>query len=90
MIIKIPGHSRLDFLEVKGNHLADTLVRNAPLKGTNRSQTSVIVKKNISPTDSLEKLSRKAQQLALAKEKQDWESNNYWLCYGSNMTSLLV
>ena len=60
-IIKIPGHSKLDSLEAKGNHLAAISARNAALKGTNGSQTSVMVQRDISPNDNLEKLARKAQ-----------------------------
>ena len=43
-ITKIPGNSKLDCLEARGNHF---------LKGTNRSQTSVMVKRDISPNDKL-------------------------------------
>lgn len=76
VIIKIPGHSKLDFLEAKGNHLADTPAKNAALKGANSSQTSVVVQKDTSPNDSLEKLVRKGQQSAPEKEKQDWKFYN--------------
>lgn len=48
-IIKILGHSELEFLETKGNVLADISSRNASFKGTNSSQTSVMVQKDISP-----------------------------------------
>lgn len=41
-------------------------------------------------TDNSEKLAREAHQLDLERLKQDWDSNNYWLCYGSNVTSLVV
>lgn len=51
-IIKIPGHYKLDFLETKGNHLADTFARNAALNGASSSQTSVTVQKVISPNDN--------------------------------------
>ena len=47
-IIKISGHSKLGSLEAKGNHLTDISVRNIVLKGTNSSQTSVIVQSDIS------------------------------------------
>ena len=43
VIIKILGHSKLDFLGAKGNHLADIFAKNAALEGTNNSQTSVMV-----------------------------------------------
>lgn len=41
-IIEIPGRGRLDSLEAKRNHLADTCAQNAALKGIN-GQISVIV-----------------------------------------------
>lgn len=41
-ITRILLHSKLDSLQVKGNHLADTSARNAALKGTNISQTSIM------------------------------------------------
>ena len=34
-IIKVPGHSKLDSLEVEGNHLTDISEKNAAIKGTN-------------------------------------------------------
>ena len=66
---KILGCSKLDSLEAKGNHLTDIPEKTLALKGTNSSQTSVIVQRNISPNNNLEKLAREAQQLALEKEK---------------------
>ena len=48
-INKILRHSKLDSMEAKGNHLADTSARNADLKGTDSSQTSVTVQRDISP-----------------------------------------
>ena len=75
-IIKIPGYYKLDFLETKGNHLADTFARNAALNGASSSQTSVTVQKVISPNDNSEKLAKKAKQLASKREKQDWKFNN--------------
>ena len=77
-IIKIPGHSKLEFLEAKGNHLTDISARHAVLKGTNSSQTSVMIKRDISTNDNLEKLAREAQKLASEKETQDWKFNNCW------------
>ena len=73
-IIKILGHSKLDSLEAKGNYIAGISTRKAALKGTNSSQTSVIVQGDIFPNDNLEKLARKAQHLASEKEKTRWES----------------
>lgn len=35
----------------------------------------VIVQRDISSNDNLEKLAKEAQQLALEKEKQDWKFN---------------
>ena len=72
-IIKISGHSKLGSLEVKGNHLTDISVRNIVLKGTNSSQTSVMVQSDIFPNDNFKKLAREAQQLTLEKEKHDWK-----------------
>ena len=48
-ITKIPGNSKLDCPEVRGNHPADILTRAAFLKGTNGSQTAVMVKSDIFP-----------------------------------------
>lgn len=42
VIIKVTRHSKLDFLEAKGNHLTDISTKNIALKGTN-NQTSVMV-----------------------------------------------
>ena len=42
-IIKILGHSKLDPLQAKGNYLVDISTKNAFLKETNSSQTSVMV-----------------------------------------------
>ena len=36
-------HSKLDSLKTKGNYLADISARNAALKGTNSTQTSIVV-----------------------------------------------
>lgn len=76
-IIKVPGHSKHDFLEAKGNHFADISTKKAALQGTN-NQTSVIVQRDVSPNEDLEKLARGAQQLASGKEIQNWRSNNSW------------
>ena len=70
-VIKSLWHSELDSLETKGNHLADISSRNDGLKGTNNSQTSVMVQRDFFPSNNLEKLAREAQQLASEKEKQD-------------------
>lgn len=42
-VIKVPGHSKLDSLEAKGNHIADISAKNVALKGT-KNQTSVMSK----------------------------------------------
>lgn len=68
-IIKIPGHSKLDSLETKGNHLADTNARNDILQGSNSSHASFMVQNDISPNDNLEKQVKEAQQLASEKDK---------------------
>lgn len=64
-IIKILEHSNLDSLEAKRNHCADISTRNATFKGTNNSQTSVMIQRNTFAEDYLEKLDREAQELAL-------------------------
>ena len=75
-IIKIPGHSKLDSLEAKGNHLADISARNATVKGTNNRQTSVMVERDTSLNDNLGKLATEAQQWPQKKQKQYWKLNN--------------
>lgn len=60
-IIKIMGHSKLDSLEAKRNHIALISVRNAALKGTTSSQICVIVQRIISPNDNFKKLTREVQ-----------------------------
>ena len=57
-IIKVLEHSKLDFLEARVYHLADNNARNAALKGTNSSQTSIMIQRDISTNDHLEKLAR--------------------------------
>ena len=52
-ITKIPGNSKLDCPEVRGNHPADIFTGAAFLKGTNNSQTAVMVKSDIFPNDKL-------------------------------------
>lgn len=42
VVIKVPGHSRLNVLEAKGNHFTDISAQNPALKEIN-SQTSVMV-----------------------------------------------
>lgn len=73
--IKIPGHSKLDSLEAKGNHLADTSTRNATLKGIGSSETPVRVQGDNSPASNLERLAREAQQLALEKKEEEEENH---------------
>lgn len=57
-------------LEVKENHLADIFARNAVCKTTRSSQTSIMMQRDISPNDNLEKLAGEAQQLASGKENK--------------------
>ena len=68
-IIKILGHVKLDFLEIKGNYLADISTRNAILKGTNNSQTSVIIHRDISSNDILEKTGYRRPKIRFSKRK---------------------
>lgn len=75
--VKVPGHSTLDSLEAKGNHLGDVSVKNAAFKGTN-NQTPVMVQKDVPPKENLQKLTRDAQQLAPERKKRCWKSNNCW------------
>ena len=51
-IIKIMGHSKVDSLEAKGNHIDLISARNAALKGTSSSQICVMVQRIISPNDN--------------------------------------
>ena len=51
-VIKILRHSKLDSLEAKGSNLADISARNAALKGTNHSQISLMVQRDIFPNDN--------------------------------------
>ena len=60
--IKIPGHSTLGSLEAKENPLADISIRSAAFKVTNSSQTSLMVLRDISPNNNLEKLTIETQQ----------------------------
>lgn len=69
-IIKIPGHAKLDCLEAKRNRLADISAKNGALKGISNSQTSVMVQRDVSPVDYLEKLVRETQQLLWEKKKK--------------------
>ena len=77
-INKIQRHSKLDLLEAKGNHLADISARNTVCKATRSSQTSIMMQRDISPNNNLEKLVRMSQQLASECEKQDCKFNNCW------------
>lgn len=74
-MIKVPGYSKPDSLEAKGNHIADISTKNAALKGL-KYQTSVTSKVT---NDNLKKLVWEAQELAPEKEIQDWKSSNCWL-----------
>lgn len=58
-IIKVPGPSKLDSLETEGNHSADDSAK----KGANSPQTSVLVQREVSPNESLEKLTIEANNL---------------------------
>ena len=58
-IIKVPGPSKLDSLETEGNHSADDSAK----KGANSPQTSVLVQREGSPNESLEKLTIEANNL---------------------------
>ena len=76
-IIK-PIHSKLDSLEPKRNDFDDSPSMNADLKGTKHSQTSVMVQRDISPNNNLEKLAKETQELASEKEKPDYKFSNCW------------
>lgn len=73
-IIKVPGHSKLNSLEAKGNHLTDISAMHTALKGTN-NQIFIMVQRDVSRNDDLEKFTTEAKQLAQEKEKQNWKSN---------------
>lgn len=66
-IIKILEHSIFDSLEAKGNYFADISTKNAFLKDTNSSQTSVIVQENDSSNNNLERQARKKTTVGLRK-----------------------
>ena len=61
-IIKILGHSKPDSLEAKGNYLVDISTKNTSLKEINNNQILVVVQRNVSPNDNLEKLASEVQQ----------------------------
>ena len=71
-IIKVPGHSKLDSPEAKGNHLTDISTKNTALKGTNNQ---ILLWSKGMFLDNLENLTRYAQKSAPEKEKQYWKSN---------------
>lgn len=73
-IIKVPGHSKLNSLEAKGNHLTDISAMHTAPKGTN-NQIFIMVQRDVSRNDDLEKFTTEAKQLAQEKEKQNWKSN---------------
>ena len=68
-IIKIPRHSKSDYPEAKESQLTDISTSNAAVKGTDSSQSSVVIQRNISAKDNLENLARKNLELALEEEK---------------------
>ena len=68
--MKIPRCSKLECLEAKGNHLVDVSAKNAALKGTNSNQTSVMVQKDISQNDNLEKLAQRANSWPQKKKNK--------------------
>ena len=75
--IKILEHIMFDSLEAKENHLADISARNAIFKGTNNSQTSVIIHRDISSNDTLEKTGYRRLKIGFSKrKKQDWKCDN--------------
>lgn len=52
-----------------GNHLADISARNTALKGTNNSQTSVMVQRDSFPNENLENLFKEAKHNWTQKRK---------------------
>lgn len=62
------GHSKLDYLEARGNHLANISARNAAFKRTMSYQTSVIPK-GYFPNDNRKTHYRNAT-VSLRKEKK--------------------
>lgn len=63
------GHSKLDHLEARGNHLANISGRNAAFRRTMNCQPSVI-SKGYFPNDNLEKFTIEMQQLTSEKKKK--------------------
>lgn len=60
--VKVPGHSKLDFLEVKENHLINISTKYTVFKGA-ANQISVLGQRHIPPNTT------KAQKSAPEKEK---------------------
>lgn len=56
-IIKVPGHSKINSLEAKGNNLIDISTKNTILKGIN-DQISVLVLGDALTNDNLEELTK--------------------------------
>lgn len=61
--MKVPGHSRYNFLGAKIMYLANISTENAALKEANR-QSLVMVQRDVLSNDNLEKLTRDTQQLS--------------------------
>lgn len=51
-VIKSPGHSEIDYLEAKENHLADISARNATLKSGRSSHVFIMDLRDTFPTDN--------------------------------------
>lgn len=66
------------FWKLNENTLLTFLLRMLPFKSISSSQTSVMVQRDDSPVENLEKLARESQELVSKKVKQDWQSNNCW------------
>ena len=77
-IIKILGILNLTHWKLSEITLLTFPQRIMPLKRSTGPQTSVMVQRDISPNDILEKLAKEAQELASEKEKQVWKFNNCW------------
>ena len=68
-IIKIPGHSKSDTLEAKGNQLADVPIHQAALK-TYPVQPQKFPLLSVNPANLMKDFLLQAQEITMEKEKQ--------------------
>lgn len=68
MAITVPGHSKLDSLEGKGNHFADAAAKKATLTQIAGETTKVAMFKR----NYIKKVLREAQEKASERKRQIW------------------